>query len=83
MASITIRKLDDRVKEALRVRAAMNGRSMEEEARVIIEESLSLPKLSRSELRDLEAKLSLLREPGAPSLVDELIAERRAAALKE
>ena len=33
MASITIRNLDPEVKEALRKRAAANGRSMEEEAR--------------------------------------------------
>ena len=36
MASITIRKFDDSLKEALRRRAAVNGRSMEEEARVIL-----------------------------------------------
>jgi antitoxin FitA len=36
MASITIRKLDDAVKSKLRVRAARNGRSMEEEAREIL-----------------------------------------------
>jgi antitoxin FitA len=37
MASLTIRKLDDSVKAKLRVRAAENGRSMEEEARAILE----------------------------------------------
>ena len=36
MASITIRNLDDDVKTRLRVRAADNGRSMEEEARLIL-----------------------------------------------
>ncbi|MEO8680202.1 MAG: plasmid stabilization protein [Vicinamibacterales bacterium] len=36
MASITIRNLDDSVKKALRRRAAENGRSMEEEARLIL-----------------------------------------------
>ncbi len=36
MASITIRNLDDAVKERLRVRAAMHGRSMEEEVRLIL-----------------------------------------------
>ncbi len=36
MASLTIRKLDDQIKQLLRVRAAMVGRSMEEEARAII-----------------------------------------------
>jgi plasmid stability protein len=36
MASITIRNLDDDIKQRLRVRAAVNGRSMEEEAREIL-----------------------------------------------
>jgi plasmid stability protein len=33
MATITIRNLDENVKRALQVRAALNGRSMEAEAR--------------------------------------------------
>jgi plasmid stability protein len=33
MATITIRNLDEKVKRALQVRAALNGRSMEAEAR--------------------------------------------------
>lgn len=36
MASITIRNLDDAAKERLRLRAARNGRSMEEEARLLL-----------------------------------------------
>ncbi len=36
MASITVRNLDDAAKERLRVRAARNGRSMEEEARLLL-----------------------------------------------
>jgi plasmid stability protein len=36
MASITIRNLDDDLKMRLRVEAAQHGRSMEEEARVIL-----------------------------------------------
>ena len=40
MASITIRKLDDEVKSRLRMRAVGNGRSMEEEARVILREAV-------------------------------------------
>ena len=36
MATLTIRNLDDSVKQALRERAARNGRSMEEEARILI-----------------------------------------------
>ena len=40
MASITIRRLDDEVKTRLRARAAANGRSMEEEARIILREAV-------------------------------------------
>ena len=40
MASITIRHLEDDVKTRLRVRAASNGRSMEEEARIILREAV-------------------------------------------
>ena len=40
MASITIRNLDDDVKTRLRMRAAENGRSMEEEARLILREAV-------------------------------------------
>jgi plasmid stability protein len=36
MGNLTIRKIDDRVKERLRVRAARRGVSMEEEARRIL-----------------------------------------------
>jgi len=41
MASITIRNLDDKVKNRLRVRAAQHGRSMEEEVRNILTETLA------------------------------------------
>ncbi len=40
MASITIRKLDDGIKTRLRVRAAGNGRSMEEEVRLILRDAV-------------------------------------------
>ena len=36
MGNLTVRKIDDRVKERLRVRAARRGVSMEEEARRIL-----------------------------------------------
>jgi plasmid stability protein len=41
MANLTIRKLDPAVKERLRVRAARQGHSMEEEARRILSASLA------------------------------------------
>src|ERR1700742_219469 len=39
MANLTIRKLDDAVRDRLRVRAAQNGRSVEDEVRVILREA--------------------------------------------
>ena len=41
MASITIRNLDERTKDRLRVRAAHGKRSMEEEARQILRQALA------------------------------------------
>ncbi|HEX5430699.1 MAG TPA: hypothetical protein VFW83_01935 [Bryobacteraceae bacterium] len=41
MASLTIRKLDESTKSALRIRAAHHGRSMEEEAREILKCALA------------------------------------------
>jgi plasmid stability protein len=40
MATLTIRNLDSRLKEGLRVRAALNGHSMEAEARRILQSAL-------------------------------------------
>ena len=40
MASITVRNLDDGLKQRLRIRAAENGRSMEQEAREILKAAL-------------------------------------------
>jgi phosphopantothenoylcysteine decarboxylase/phosphopantothenate--cysteine ligase len=42
MASITIRQLDDDLKQRLRLRAARNGRSMEDEARTILRQAAAL-----------------------------------------
>jgi plasmid stability protein len=41
MASITIRNLEDALKRRLRIRAAEHGRSMEEEARRILQTALA------------------------------------------
>lgn len=41
MAVMTIRNIDDAIKARLRLRAARNGRSMEEEARDILRSALS------------------------------------------
>ena len=43
MAAVTVRNLDDRVKERLRLRAASHGRSMEAEIRAILAQAVSDP----------------------------------------
>jgi len=43
VASITIRNLDEQTKSKLRIRAAHNNRSMEEEARNILRATLAAP----------------------------------------
>jgi len=41
MAAVSIRDLDDEVRERLRVRAARNGRSMEAEIRAILTQAVN------------------------------------------
>ena len=55
MASITIRNIDQELKERLRVRAAQQGHSMEEEARIILRRAVN--GISGAELLDLSEKL--------------------------
>lgn len=43
LAALSIRNLDDQVKDRLRVRAASHGRSMEAEVRAIITDAVSGP----------------------------------------
>lgn len=43
MAAVSIRDLDDEVRERLRVRAAQHGRSMEAEIRAILTDAVSAP----------------------------------------
>lgn len=43
MSALSIRNLDDRVKERLRIRAARHGRSMEAEIRVILTNAVAEP----------------------------------------
>jgi len=43
MAAVSIRDLDDQVKERLRIRAAEHGRSMEAEIRAILSAAVSEP----------------------------------------
>ncbi len=50
MASITVRNLDDDLKQRLRIRAAQNGHSMEEEVRNILRIALHQEPLTGLEL---------------------------------
>jgi antitoxin FitA len=52
MASMTIRDLDERLKTRLRMQAAHNGRSMEEEARDILRTALSSGRSRKGSLVD-------------------------------
>ena len=52
MATLLIRKLDDRIKSKLRVRAAQHNRSMEEEAREILRSALSSPPVQQENFAD-------------------------------
>jgi plasmid stability protein len=61
MASITIRNLDDEIKQRLRVRAAKHGRSMEEEARDILRRVMS----DATSPRDLAAAIRARVSAGA------------------
>ncbi len=52
MATLTIRRLDDALKARLRVRAARQGRSMEEEARHILKAGLTKEPMRRPNLAE-------------------------------
>ena len=54
MASLLVRGLDDKLKRQLRIRAAENGRSMEEEARRILRTALDVPSPEEEFDRKLE-----------------------------
>lgn len=48
MASITVRNLEESTKRKLKVRAAENGRSMEQEVREILKNELDKPRKPKS-----------------------------------
>jgi phosphopantothenoylcysteine decarboxylase / phosphopantothenate---cysteine ligase len=61
MASITIRGLDDDLKRRLRLRAAQNGRSMEDEARTIL--GMAADSLSAAAPRDATSAREAASQP--------------------
>lgn len=60
MASITIRNLEEATKRKLKIRAAMHGRSMEQEARVILRSALRQEPKSGA---DLVKRIRAIWEP--------------------
>src|ERR1700676_470775 len=71
MASITIRGLDDTLKQRLRLRAARNGRSMEDEARTILRDMAAAndSPAAPSTRRDPSAAPQREPEPAAPRVL--------------
>ena len=64
MASLTIRKLDDAIRDALRLRAARNGRSVEDEVRVILRDvSQNSPSLTVPAAQAAGADVTLISGP--------------------
>ncbi|HEX5969082.1 MAG TPA: Arc family DNA-binding protein [Intrasporangium sp.] len=61
-AAITIRRLSDETKERLRLRAAANGRSMEAEARAILDEAVRSP--TRADFTWAQQLIVLARDAG-------------------
>ncbi|MFO1186615.1 MAG: Arc family DNA-binding protein [Alphaproteobacteria bacterium] len=85
MATLTIRNLPDEVRDRLRVRAAQNGRSMEEEARSLLDRAVR--PITAEQMAAVERLKGIGRtRPGfdpSRSAADEVIAERRAEAARE
>ncbi|MES2750408.1 MAG: bifunctional phosphopantothenoylcysteine decarboxylase/phosphopantothenate--cysteine ligase CoaBC [Pseudomonadota bacterium] len=67
MASLTVRKLDDALKASLRLRAAQNGRSVEDEVRVILRETTEAPATKSSTARIAATQPHRSRTGSAPS----------------
>ncbi len=72
-AAITIRKLEETVKNQLRVQAAEHGRSMEEEAREILKNALN-----KSAAEPVDLATSVRRRFAAMGGVNLPVAEREA-----
>ncbi len=60
MANITIRNLDEAVKQGLRLRAARHGRSMEDEVRHILRQAVGRPAAPERIGRAIHARFAAL-----------------------
>jgi plasmid stability protein len=70
MAQLVIRKIDDAVRERLKARARRNGRSLEAEARVILEEAANGGRVAKRAPKR-PAKRPLKKEKGFGTLMHE------------
>jgi plasmid stability protein len=81
MATLTIRDLPDMVRNALRVAAARNGRSMEAEVRDLLVKTYgSLPEGREEQSLERLRKAQAIIEPFLPkgrNLTDEFLSERK------
>ncbi len=83
MATLNLRNIPDKVHHQLKVRAAQHGRSMEREARSILEEAC-MGEPERHGADSLQQWVCLLYGDQLPvNVVDELIAERRREVARE
>lgn len=74
MATLTIRDLDDALKQSLRVRAAHRNRSMEEEARQILRAALqSAPTPSTDLAQRIRSRFNGLGDVHLPQAVREAV----------
>jgi len=75
MASITIRNLEDDIKQRLRIRAAEHGRSMEEEAREILRRTMNESTPPRNLASAIRARIAPADRMELPLAERELISE--------
>jgi phosphopantothenoylcysteine decarboxylase / phosphopantothenate---cysteine ligase len=67
MANLTIRKLDDAIRDELRLRAARNGRSVEDEVRVILRDAAQHQPLASSPQAALPAPATSIQASSDPA----------------
>ncbi len=63
MASITVRNLEEGTKRKLKMRAARNGRSMEQEVREILKQALTQHQQKEESGADLVKRIRAIWEP--------------------
>ena len=83
MAQLIVRKLDDGVKERLRLRAKGNGRSLEAEAREILERSLGENNPAKAGNRGLGKELAKRIKATGVTKADVSELERNIAELRK